>query len=138
MAGHQQQRATASALDASEASLLESEERFRQMADNIQEIFWMIDAPTKKALYVNRAYETITGRSRAELHRDPLSYIELIHPEDRVWVGAKLEEASHTGNSTNSFGLYCRTEMRDGSGRVDSRCGTAKGGYAGWSERRRM
>ena len=54
-----------------EASLLESEARFRQMADHIQEIFWMIDAHTKKALYVNRAYETITGRSREALQRKP-------------------------------------------------------------------
>jgi PAS domain-containing protein len=41
----------------------ESEERFQQMASNIREIFWMIDAETKKALYVNEASETITGRS---------------------------------------------------------------------------
>jgi hypothetical protein len=42
-------------------SLLESEERFQQMARNIQEIFWMIDADTKQALFVNQSYE----RSRA-------------------------------------------------------------------------
>ena len=35
-------------------SLLESEERFQQMARNIQEIFWMIDADTKQALFVNQ------------------------------------------------------------------------------------
>jgi len=39
------------------------EHEFRQMADNIQEIFWVIDAETKKATYVNPAYEAITGRS---------------------------------------------------------------------------
>jgi PAS domain-containing protein len=39
----------------------ESEERFRQMASNIREIFWMIDAKSKEALFVNEAYETITG-----------------------------------------------------------------------------
>jgi PAS domain-containing protein len=42
---------------------LDTEERLQQMADNIQEIFWMIDAETKKALYVTEAYETITGHS---------------------------------------------------------------------------
>ena len=52
-------------------SLLESEERFQQMANNIQEIFWMIDAETKKALFVNQAYETITGRSCESLHDNP-------------------------------------------------------------------
>jgi PAS domain-containing protein len=40
---------------------LDTEERLQEMADNIQEIVWMIDAETKKALYVNAAYETITG-----------------------------------------------------------------------------
>ncbi len=38
----EEQRQTARALDTKEASLIESEERFRQMADNIHEIFWMI------------------------------------------------------------------------------------------------
>ena len=33
---------------------LDTEERLQEMADNIQEIVWMIDAETKKALYVNR------------------------------------------------------------------------------------
>src|SRR5580765_7232164 len=80
---HQQHRETVSKLDAREASLLESETRFRQMGDHIQEIFWMIDAHSRKALYVNRAYEAITGRSREALQRDPLSYAELINPEDR-------------------------------------------------------
>ena len=79
-----------SALDTTETSLLESEERFRQMADNIQEIFWMIDADTKKILYVNAAYETITGRARGALQQNPLSYEEVIHPEDRVRVLLKL------------------------------------------------
>jgi PAS domain S-box-containing protein len=94
----EQERRATNALDTTEASLLESEERFRQMADNIQEIFWMIDAETRKTLYVNPAYETITGRSRAALKQDPLSYEEIIHPDDRVQVLFKLEEATRTGN----------------------------------------
>jgi len=40
----EQERQAVNVLDRTEASLHESEERFRQMADNIQEIFWMIDA----------------------------------------------------------------------------------------------
>jgi PAS domain-containing protein len=68
----EEQRQTADALDTTETSLLESEQRFQQMADNIQEIFWMIDAETRKTLYVNPAYETITGRSLATLKEDPV------------------------------------------------------------------
>ena len=99
----EQERRAASALDTTEASLLESEERFRQMADNIQEIFWMIDAETRKTLYVNPAYETITGRSRATLRDDPLSYEEIIHPDDRVHVLLTLEAATRTGHFDERF-----------------------------------
>jgi PAS domain S-box-containing protein len=91
------------ALGSTESSLLESEERFRQMAENIQEIFWMIDAKSRRTLYVNPAYETITGRSRAELKQHPLSYEEIIHPEDRAQVLCKLEEATRTGDFDERF-----------------------------------
>src|SRR6202453_1036054 len=53
---------------------LDTEERLQQMEDNIQEIFWMIDAKTKKALSVTAAYETITGHSCQSLLEDPSSY----------------------------------------------------------------
>jgi PAS domain-containing protein len=56
-----------------ETSLQNAEERFRQMADHIQEIFWMMDADSKKLVYVNRAFETLTGRARSTLGDDPLS-----------------------------------------------------------------
>jgi PAS domain S-box-containing protein len=82
---------------------LDTEERLQQMADNIQEIVWMIDAETKKALYVNQAYETITGRPSQSLLDNPSSYEELIHPEDRVHVLAKLGEATHTGRFDERF-----------------------------------
>jgi PAS domain S-box-containing protein len=99
----EQERHAVRALDDTEASLSESEERFRQMADNIQEVFWMIDAETRKTLYVNPAYETITGRSRASLKHDPLSYKEVIHPEDRARVLLKLDEATRTGELDERF-----------------------------------
>jgi PAS domain S-box-containing protein len=84
-------------------SLRASEERLRRMADNIQEIFWTLDASTKKVLSVNRAYESITGRSLESIIRDPTSYTDLIHPADRVQVLAKLEEAVHTGHLNEEF-----------------------------------
>jgi len=63
----------------------------------------MIDAESKKALYVNEAYETITGRSCESLRDNPTSYEELIHPEDRTHVLAKLEEATRTGQFNERF-----------------------------------
>jgi PAS domain S-box-containing protein len=85
----------------------ESEERFRQMASNIREIFWMIDAESKKALFVNEAYEEITGRSCSSLLDNPTSYEELIHPGDRRHVLAKLDEATRTGQFNQRFRIVC-------------------------------
>ena len=62
------------------------EQEFRQMADNIQEIFWVIDAQTKKATFVNPAYETITGRSCQSLIEESFVLGEVIHPDDRAHV----------------------------------------------------
>jgi PAS domain S-box-containing protein len=86
-----------------EQALRESEERFQQMATNIQEIFWMLDAENMKVLYVNPAYETITGRSCESLRKDPKSYEEVIHPEDRVRVLSRLRESGQTGQLDEEF-----------------------------------
>jgi PAS domain S-box-containing protein len=86
-----------------EADLRESEERFQQMATNIQEIFWMLDAENMKVLYVNQAYETITGRSCESLDEDPKSYEEVIHPEDRVRVLSRLSESVQSGQLDEEF-----------------------------------
>lgn len=94
-------------------SLLESEERFQQMANNIQEIFWMIDAETKKALFVNPAYETITGRSCQSLRDNPTSYEELIHADDRAHVLSKLDEATRSGHFNERFRIvFAPGELR--------------------------
>ena len=86
-----------------EAALRASDERFQQMADNIQEVYWMLDAETKHVLYVNPAYETITGRSLASLRDNPASYQEAFHPEDRVRVLTRLDEATRTGHLDEEF-----------------------------------
>ena len=86
-----------------ETALRASDERFQQMADNIQEVYWMLDAETKQVLYVNPAYETITGRSLASLRENPASYQEAFHPEDRVRVLTRLDEATRTGQLDEEF-----------------------------------
>ncbi len=81
----------------------DTEQEFHQMAINIQEIFWVIDAGTRKATFVNPAYETITGRSCQSLIEEPSSYEQVIHPEDRAHVFAKLEKAAQKGHFDERF-----------------------------------
>jgi PAS domain S-box-containing protein len=78
-------------------------EEFEQMADNIQEIFWTIDAKSQNAIFANYAYETITGRSLESLKENPSSYKDLIHPDDRSLILAKLDEATRNGRFDEKF-----------------------------------
>jgi PAS domain S-box-containing protein len=64
-----------------EAALRESEERFRQLADNIREVFW-ISKLGGENIYVSPGYEDIWRRSLESLNRDPHSWIEAIYPDD--------------------------------------------------------
>src|ERR1700731_5215492 len=88
-----------------EVSLKKSEERFRYMADNIQEVFWMLDTKSHEVAYVNDAYATLTGQTVESLHNNPSAYRELIHPEDRIRVLSKLQEASVSGQFDEEFRL---------------------------------
>ena len=84
-------------------SLREREELLQQISDNIREIVWTLDARTKEVLYVNGAYESITGRPAASLIRNPKAYAEIIHPLERSTVLTKLEDAVHTGHFEEEF-----------------------------------
>jgi len=86
-----------------EQALKKSEERFQQMANHIQEVFWMMNAVTKEVVYVSKAYETIAGRPLSEIYENPFSYQEVIHSEDRARFLAKLEEAGITGKFDEEF-----------------------------------
>ena len=66
----------------SENALRESEERFRQLAENIREVFWINTPEGDNTIYVSPAYEEIWGRSCESLYRDPRGWMEPIHPDD--------------------------------------------------------
>lgn len=60
-----------------------SEARFRQLTENIQQVFWMRDLEKNQVVYVSPAYEQIWRRSCESLYQDAASWIAAIHPEDR-------------------------------------------------------
>jgi PAS domain S-box-containing protein len=86
-----------------ELSLRRSEERFQHMANNIQEIFWMMDAETQEITYINPAYATITGHTTESLQQSPSSYRELIHPEDRIRALSRLQDLVDFGILDEEF-----------------------------------
>ncbi|MBC8039999.1 MAG: PAS domain S-box protein, partial [Opitutaceae bacterium] len=65
-----------------------SEERFRQIAENIHEVFWMTDPEKHSLLYISPAYETIWGRRCADILKNPSDWLKAIHADDRGRVAA--------------------------------------------------
>jgi len=65
-----------------ELALRSSEEKFRQLAENIREVFWMMNPLATEILYVSPAYEQVWGRTCASLYQNPMAWAEAIHPDD--------------------------------------------------------
>jgi len=73
-------------------ALRERDERFRQLADNIAEVFFVVDAQYREMLYINPAYEAVWGRTCASLYADPGSFIAAVVPEDRPQLMTNIAE----------------------------------------------
>jgi two-component system, sensor histidine kinase and response regulator len=54
-----------------EQSLKSSEQRFRQFAETIQDVFWMMSPDWRELLYVSPAYEQIWGRTCLSAYEQP-------------------------------------------------------------------
>ncbi|UIE40165.1 PAS domain-containing protein [Leptodesmis sichuanensis] len=65
------------------AALQESESRFRQLAETIQQVFWLFDPNSHQNLYVSPAYEQIWGQSLETVYASEWSWADAIHPDDR-------------------------------------------------------
>ena len=63
-----------------------SEQRFREIAENIREVFYVFNRRTRALEYVSPAYEQIWGRSCQSLYEHPKSFFDAVHPEDRERV----------------------------------------------------
>jgi PAS domain S-box-containing protein len=87
-----------------EIALRASETRFREMAENIRDVFWVASSDGKQLLYVSPGYANIWGRSVAELHEQPDVWMSSIVEEERDRVLKAL--------ATLSLGGEVRIEYR--------------------------
>jgi PAS domain S-box-containing protein len=81
-------------------SLVESEGRFREIADFIDEAFFVADVTERKTLYVNKGWATIWGRPILDGY-DPHIWFNSIHPDDRAAMSAAMQ-ANAQGEPTTS------------------------------------
>jgi len=74
-----------------EIALRDSEERFRQIAENMHEVFWMIGLEPLRILYVSPVFEDIWGRSCESVYANPAELITTIYVDDLPNVTAFVE-----------------------------------------------
>lgn len=86
-----------------------NEEKFRELAENIEEVFWISNQTGDVLHYVSPAFETIWGRSCESLYENPMLWLEAIHEEDR----AQVREAM--ANQREGFNAEYRVVRPDGS-----------------------
>jgi PAS domain S-box-containing protein len=75
-----------------EQALRESEERLRQIASSLREVIWLRDARTRQVLYVNPAFEELTGRTCENFYENRDIVIDVIHPDDKEGVIKALKQ----------------------------------------------
>jgi PAS domain S-box-containing protein len=83
-----------------ELALVSSEARFREMAENINDVFYNMDAVSHRVRYVSPAYEKLWGRSCQSLYARPGSHIDAVLPEDRAAL-ALADQLNDQGQSSD-------------------------------------
>ncbi|OGI38132.1 MAG: hypothetical protein A2140_09485, partial [Candidatus Muproteobacteria bacterium RBG_16_62_13] len=79
-----------------------SERLFQQLADNVHEVFWVLDPAQKCLLYASPAFEELWGIGREQFLADPESALAAVHPADRARLRAALRNL-FTGRTDVEF-----------------------------------
>jgi two-component system cell cycle sensor histidine kinase/response regulator CckA len=73
-----------------EATLRDAESRFRQLAENIDDVFWLSSVDKSRFFYVSPAYEVIFGRTCESLYARSATWAESVHPGDRERIARSM------------------------------------------------
>ena len=74
-----------------------SEQRFNQLAENINEAFWITSPDWRQVHYISPAFDKIWGKPGEELYEDGMMWISSVHPDDSDLV--KAEVSARSGNA---------------------------------------
>ncbi|MBN3952047.1 MAG: PAS domain-containing protein [Nostoc sp. NMS7] len=100
-------------------ALRDSEERFRQLAENIDAVFWIREVCENRVSYVSPAYKRLWGLDPQELYKNQQSWVNRIHPEDRESTDRAFQEKAAAGEFDQEY----RIVFPDGGIRwVHDRC----------------
>jgi two-component system cell cycle sensor histidine kinase/response regulator CckA len=71
-----------------ERALRESETGFRQFAEALEDVIWILDTNPERVVFVNASFERIWGLPRQRLYDDSRAWAKSVHPDDRSRVTA--------------------------------------------------
>jgi PAS domain S-box-containing protein len=74
--------ALAEELNRTNDQLKESENRFRQLTENIDQIFWLFDPRSDQIIYISPSYEKISGRAAKDAYGSAGAFLDVVHLED--------------------------------------------------------
>jgi diguanylate cyclase (GGDEF)-like protein/PAS domain S-box-containing protein len=94
-----------------EAAARSSESRFRQLAESIDDVFFLFERSSRQFLYVSPAYERVFDLDRAALYADARAWRLAIHPDDRE----RVREMFETSIDAGGFEYDYRLVRRDGN-----------------------
>jgi PAS domain S-box-containing protein len=113
---------------AAQRAAAERSERFEEIAETIQDVFWVADPETDQTLYVNPSYERIWGRPATTVLQDPNAWLDGVHPDDRE----RVSRAARGKRETDGYDEVYRIVRPDGSVRwVRDQAFLVRGGAGG-------
>jgi len=84
---------------------LESQEKFRQIVDNMDGVFWLLSLDKRELLFVSSGYAKISSADPFSKQSPYDVLMDLVHPDDRRQVALALEAFDRTGVFTEEFRL---------------------------------
>ena len=94
-----------------ELQICESEGRFRQLVENMREVFWIREKDNQRTMYVSPAFEHVFGLKRESIMQDSLAFLARVHPDDRAEVEDCFNRLHKSGRA---FSHEYRLLMDDG------------------------
>lgn len=93
-----------------ELELKKSEDRFLELTETLEEVFWLGDWKTKKVLYISPAHKKLYEQEIDDVINNPSAWEDRIHPDDLAWVGKEYWENAGKG----TYDVEFRIVMNDG------------------------
>lgn len=86
-----------------EEELLKSKMQFQSLVENISGVYWVNNIDTFETLYISPSYETIWGQKVEDLYKNPASFIDAVHTDDKPLLQEAFKSLAVTRKSNLTY-----------------------------------